>query len=156
MNQRGIRKLSTLIVGIGSAHGDDRAGWLVVEQLREEAHRKGFDLRIAKSPVDLLDWLERDQQLVICDACHGPGRVGDLHRWSWPAPEIFQVSMSGTHNLSLTTVLALSEKLDKLPEEVVIWAIHGKKHASTSTLTPEVRDAIPRMASRIMSELSPT
>ena len=155
MSKRKTKKLATLIVGIGSAHGDDRAGWLVAEQLREYAGQNEFDLRIAKSPADLLDWLESDQQLIICDACHGPGRVGDLHRWSWPAPEIFQVAMSGTHNLSLPTVLALSEKLDKLPEAVVIWAIHGKKHASQPTLSPEVMESIPRLVSRIMSELSP-
>ena len=43
----------TLIVGIGSAHGDDRIGWLVVEQLREFADRNQFELRIAKSPAQV-------------------------------------------------------------------------------------------------------
>jgi hypothetical protein len=37
----------TFIVGIGSAHGDDRVGWLVAEQLRNFAGHHQFDLHIA-------------------------------------------------------------------------------------------------------------
>jgi len=145
---------SALIVGIGSAHGDDRVGWLVADQIREFADRNHFELRIAKSPADLLDWIQCDQQLVICDACHGLGQVGDLQKWLWPAPEIFKVTMSGTHNLSLPTVLDLAKNLGRLPNEVVIWAIEGAIGQSTAAMSPEVLQAVPKLVSRITNDLN--
>ncbi len=154
MSNRKIEKLPTLVVGIGSAHGDDRVGWLVAEQLREFAGHHQFDLQIAKSPADLLDWVECNQRLVICDACHGLGQVGELRRWSWPAPEISEVSMSGTHNFSLPTVLALAEKLGRLPNEVVIWAIEGATCQSTTAMSPKVMEAVPTLVSRITDDLN--
>lgn len=144
---------ATLIVGIGSAHGDDRVGWLVAEQLREFADRNQFELRIAKSPADLLDWLEGNQRLVICDACHGQGEIGELSRWLWPAPDISEITMSGTHNLSLPTVLTLAEKLGRLPNEVVIWAIEGATRQSTAAMSPAVMEAVPTLAGRITNDL---
>jgi hydrogenase maturation protease len=62
---------ATLIVGIGSPHGDDQIGWRIAEALMAE-HRVGWIIRTARSPTDLLAWLDdKVERLVICDACDG-------------------------------------------------------------------------------------
>lgn len=144
---------ATFIAGIGSPHGDDRIGWLVAEQLRDFAISHRFCLQLVKSPVDLLDWLEGIDRLVICDACRGLGAVGEIGRWKWPAPDISQVATSGTHNFALPMVLGMAEKLGRLPNDVVIWTIEGAVSQSNTAVSAEVEDAIPRLVNRIANDL---
>src|SRR5688572_26163325 len=49
--------VDTLVVGIGSDHGDDRVGWLVADALQTRAPAD-VSVRHAKTPLDLLDWLD--------------------------------------------------------------------------------------------------
>ncbi len=153
MSESETSGLRTLIVGIGSSHGDDRVGWLVAQQMREVNAQSQYGVRIATSPADLLDWIDGIERLVICDACHGRGVIGELHRWTWPTDDFTKVEMSGTHNLSLPTVLGLAEKLDNLPSSVVLWAIEGARSQSNDSVSPEVLAAVPRLVSRIVNEL---
>lgn len=86
-----------LIVGIGSAHGDDQAGWLVIRQLQElltaddgrgirgtsnavsEFAELSVECRQAQSPVDLLDWIEGHETLHIVDACDSALSTDSAH-----------------------------------------------------------------------------
>ena len=65
----------TTFVGVGSSHGDDQVGWMVIQKLQEGSSGDSFDFRKAKSPADILDWIQDCERLVICDACHGLGTV---------------------------------------------------------------------------------
>lgn len=86
-------RTETLFVGVGSPHGDDRAGWLVADALSDLfgtdvstqasgtlnagglPSRKYPSLAIRKTciPADLLDWLDGAAKLIICDALCGAG-----------------------------------------------------------------------------------
>ena len=95
-----------LVAGLGSAHGDDQAGWLVAEQvlkklsgtleaseeqdktLMSESSRHLFQhviVRRAMIPLDVLDWLEGVSILHVCDAFEATQRHGELHRFIWDA-----------------------------------------------------------------------
>src|SRR5688572_16353280 len=128
----------TLIVGIGSPHGDDQIGWRVAEALA--AHScPGWSIRTARSPAELLAWLDdKVKRLVVCDACYGSAPLGELHVWSWPAPEIRFASVSGSHDLSLPSVLELAQELGRLPPCVVICAVEVKQHAPGEGLSCEL------------------
>jgi len=104
----------TLIVGIGSPYGDDQAGWRVVEQLQRtlDTNRDHqIEIRLARTPGDLLNWVNRDQQLILCDACQGNKPTGTIESWSWPAEGLSEVDWAGTHDLGLSTVLKLLDQL---------------------------------------------
>ena len=148
MNDPGATANQKLVVGLGSSHGDDRAGWLVAELLQQHSWQ-GVEIHIAKSPADLLDWIDGINQLVICDACYGMGQVGDLHRWSWPSDAIADAELSGTHNFSLPTVLELANRLGRLPQEIEIWAIEGRNHSPHADVSPKVREAAQHLADTI-------
>lgn len=145
-----------LIVGIGSSHGDDQAGWLVLDELTDLTSEKHSELRVAKSPADVLDWLGGNEypidRLVICDASHGAGQIGEIRRWDWPSADFSAVTMSSTHNLSLPNVLALAEQLGILPKQISIWTIEGSDRQSTNSLSPEVVKAVPQLVHRIVCE----
>ncbi len=95
-----------LVAGLGSAHGDDQAGWLVAEQVLKnvsgtleaseaqdengmsESSRHLFQhvvVRRAIIPLDVLDWLEGVSILHVCDAFEATQSHGKLHRFTWEA-----------------------------------------------------------------------
>lgn len=130
--------MTVLVVGIGSPHGDDRAGWCAVEHLKHKA--LAADLRCAGSPADLLNWLEGVQTLLICDAflredvssdaqtrkSQPDSQSDDDHeaRWAWPFPsDIAELSWRGTHDMSLLTCLRVAEAVGHLPSRVELWGI---------------------------------
>ncbi|MEZ6057610.1 MAG: hydrogenase maturation protease [Planctomycetaceae bacterium] len=137
----------TLVVGIGSPHGDDQAGWLVAREVTE------CDARLAKSPADLLDWIADFDRLIVCDACQGLGAVGTARRWDWPSDQLPNATRSGTHDLSLPQVLHLCDTLGWLPREVIIWGIESRPGSATTPMSPEVQLAIPEVARQIHQTL---
>lgn len=143
----------TLVVGIGSPYGDDQVGWLVADRLASRVVRNRTEVRRAASPTDVLDWLQDVERLVICDACRGLRHVGEVRRWNWPTPDIPAIAWSGTHDLSLPGVLALAERLARLPRQVIVWAIEAAPSCAAETLSADVSAAIPELVNRIACEL---
>ncbi|MBC7966341.1 MAG: hypothetical protein H7Z17_10520 [Fuerstia sp.] len=78
-----------LVAGLGSSHGDDRAGWFVAERLADQfrTHPR-IDVRRAMIPLDVLDWLEGIDILHVCDACATTRRLSKLHRFRWNAGQM--------------------------------------------------------------------
>jgi hydrogenase maturation protease len=114
---------ATLFVGLGSPHGDDQVGWLVAERL-DAGPPPGWAVRRATVPLDLFDWLGGIGRLVLCDACTGGGRPGQLHRWRWPDATIAGLLRPlGSHDFGLQDVLRLADTLGELPPETVLWGI---------------------------------
>ena len=146
----------TLLVGIGSPHGDDQLGWLVADRVATCVKHDHIEIRRAASPTDLLDWLHGVNLLVICDACRGLRRVGEVHRWNWPTPELPALAWSGTHDLSLLAVLTLAQRLGRLPEQVVVWAMEAAASNTAEHLSPELSAAVPALVNRIVAELNDT
>lgn len=70
------------VAGLGSHHGDDQAGWLVIEELRKRSFPSKQLARIFH-PADLLDLVQGEESLVICDACMGHGSPGKICRMRW-------------------------------------------------------------------------
>jgi hydrogenase maturation protease len=143
-----------LIVGIGSSHGDDRAGWRVAELLAERLDQDNIDVRQAASPVQLLSWLAGVRQLIICDACRGLDAPGRVHRWNWPSKELSDVAWSGTHDLSLPAVLALAERLGHLPRVVIVWAIEGSPGGPVEPMSRDVAAVLPQLVAEISRDVA--
>jgi len=145
----------TLIVGLGSPHGDDQAGWLVADQLvahQHAAHQHAAVLdpgdvavRKAATPVDLIGWLDGIDHLLVCDACRGLGRVGAVRSWTWPASELEGANWSGTHDFALPAALQLAQRIGQLPPRVEIWSVEGAHGDALAMMSPEVLSALPEL-----------
>lgn len=148
------KPLTTLVVGIGSPYGDDQAGWIIVQQLRNLHNSTHSTIRQAAAPANVLDWLDKVERLIICDACEGLGCIGAAHRWQWPTEDFPNNNWRGTHDLSLPVVLQLAQKLGRLPARVEIWGIEGAKRGVEESMSSEVSEAAAKLAMQIASELN--
>jgi hydrogenase maturation protease len=139
----------TLIVGVGSPHGDDQIGWQIVERLRAD-RRAGWSVRTVRNPSELLACLgDNVERLVICDACYGSDATGKLQVWRWPTSELQFARASGSHDFDLTSVLDLAGELGLLPPSVTICGIQAKQHLPAASLSDELVAALQQVVSRI-------
>jgi hydrogenase maturation protease len=164
---------TTLFVGIGSPHGDDQVGWHVADALTERlpaSHTRfpndstavlnspmlqpsQLAIRKASSPADVLDWLDGIDRLVICDACRSGGPPGSTYRWSWPDRAIEQAHCSGSHDLSLASVLKLADQLQHLSPAVVVWGIEVENLEPQNDFSASVAARLAAIVNTIWSDL---
>jgi hydrogenase maturation protease len=139
------------MVGIGSDNGDDQAGWLVARALLARGWSPAA-ARIAAHPADLLDAIEPDRTLVLCDASSGAGPPGTTRRWTWPV-ESWPVSRTrDSHGISLDSVLRVAEAAGRLPHEVTVWTIEGRIWSPAQTPSPAVASAAQSLTARLDEE----
>ena len=153
---------ATLLVGLGSPCGDDAVGGCVAagvaEALRHAragetagmsvgtsagtsaAALAGAAVRLARAPLELLDWCGGQARLVIVDACvHEPGQMrhaapspGTCVCWRWPALPAVRRPPATSHHFGLAEALALADALRILPAETVVVGIWVDPCAVTS------------------------
>jgi hydrogenase maturation protease len=137
----------TLVVGIGSPHGDDAVGWEIARRVEAWADN-AIEVRQARTPTVLLDWLAAVDQLEVCDAVlAGSLTAGAVHHWRWPDAEIERTPFCTSHDLSLPAVLRLAEALGQLPRQVRIWGVAinpGKPFESLSSSAIAAADVAAR------------
>ena len=157
-----------LIVGIGSAHGDDQAGWLVADKLERRIPNGSFiSVRKAGVPLDLLDWLENVNVLHLIDAYDVDGCLENLRRFRWLNGQMIchsnnspedsvpnQQTARSSHGFSVPDVLRLAEKTGLLPERIVIWAIPGSHFQPGARMSEQCLNNICKAATEIVAELS--
>lgn len=143
----------TLIAGIGSPHGDDQVGWEIAKRIQKKDNDL-TNIRLARTPDDILDWMDGFKQLVICDACQGAGNVGSIHHWKWPLDQLESIRWSGTHHVSLPAVLGLAQQLDRLPATVHIWGVEIKNTPPGQAISEPVMTGAVAAAEAIGKELS--
>lgn len=150
------RPRQTLVVGIGSPHGNDRLGWDVVDAVARhlEPGSAAVTVRRAQVPSDLLDWLDECDRLIVCDACRMGMPLGSIRRWNWPDPEILSQQLAGSHSWHLPGVLELSATLGRLPPEVIVWGAEaGSETAHPATpLSPELAATVSALSRDIAGE----
>jgi hydrogenase maturation protease len=142
---------SVCIVAVGSPHGDDQAGWHVVEQLRRLPLP---DLRtaIVDDPLQVLDVLGGCTTLILVDACRGNAQPGTIFRLAWPDPRTQEQDSASTHGFGVSRVLALADTLGVLPPSVVLIGVEGDSYAPGVEMSAPVRKAIPELCRQVMAE----
>lgn len=144
----------TLIVGLGSHHGDDGVGWRVVEQLAA-CVSGGTEVRAAAAPGDMLAWLDGVEALHVCDACRATGRAGEVCRWQWPDLNGYvTAALLSSHGLSLPDVLSLADRLRLLPPRVIIWGVEIADARPGNPLCATVENAVRLLARQVAGEIS--
>jgi hydrogenase maturation protease len=166
-----------LVVGLGSPHGDDQAGWTAIDRL-ETLSLLGVKLIRLAVPHDLLDWLDEVQELHVIDAAQSVDRglanalvrfetqnIGEKSlRWQSSycgnegdsKPDLIRptgLRSAGTHQIDILTVLELANCLRTLPKRVVLWTIPASRFGATAGVSKECHLMIEHCAKYIGSEL---
>ncbi|MCA8990091.1 MAG: hydrogenase maturation protease [Planctomycetaceae bacterium] len=144
---------SILIAGLGSPHGDDQAGWLVLDELKKLPPVQA-ELRKLWSPHELLDHFEGRSVLHLCDAAEINGETGLIHHWQNSQSLLPATTALSTHGPALGSVLQLLSQL--APEQkmdIHIWTISGQCWETMSEPCEVVRNAAIQVAENIVAEI---
>jgi hydrogenase maturation protease len=142
----------TLVVGLGSPHGDDQAGWKVIERLGP-APGPGVRTVALGDPSRLWDLLDGCRRLFVVDAAR-PGREpGTILRLRWPQAGLADGPGRSSHGLGLGMVLALAAQLGRLPAEVILFAVEAASCLPGADLSLAVSAALPQLAQRLLEEI---
>lgn len=160
--------LQVLIVGIGSPHGDDQAGWLVADALQlslNQLHHPDLSCCVKKAvvPLDLLHWLENVDELILCDACQSDAPAGHIRqlpltdsttgRLHNNLPDSDARSTEATHGFGLIQVLQLIQITTGRLPDTTLWVISGTSFSPGSAISDPVLLAIAQLELEILSLL---
>ena len=145
--------LNTLIVGYGNAlRGDDGAGFLAAELLRDRIHRPDIEILSQHQLLpELMEPISRASRVIFIDASVS-GRAGKVHRIPLrPAPACARV----THHATPEALLAGAQSLYGHTPEATLYTIPGRNFQVGQELTPSVRRAVNELVATLERELVP-
>lgn len=149
----------TLLVGVGSPHADDQAGWLLIERL-SDCSANGIQLRKAKVPHEILDWIDGCEELHIIDACERnackPGETVfrlDCSQSEDGSALDSRMRSHSSHQLGLGSVIQLGRLLGSLPRRVTVWGIPGEHFRPDQSVSDGCRQHVAHCAELIRKEL---
>jgi hydrogenase maturation protease len=143
-----------IIIGIGNPfRGDDKAGWAVVDLLETFLSNK---IPLLKSPGDvegLLEEFTENDKVILIDACRTNEPIGSWKKIDGLHHHLPRdAAKSSTHSISLGQAIDLARAMQKLPKELIIFAIPGEEYSITSKITPAVQKAIEEVAQEILKD----
>lgn len=137
------------IIGLGSAHGDDRVGWELVRLLESEpSAAAAWRLRAcATVGGELLEFWKDAELAIIVDAMRSAAPPGTLQCFELhPRNELSAVTAVqavSSHGLDLPDLIELAEALDSLPRRLVLIGVEIAACAPFEPLSVQVRTALP-------------
>ncbi|MCA9135984.1 MAG: hypothetical protein KDB00_04475 [Planctomycetales bacterium] len=118
--------IKTLVLGVGSEHGDDAAGWRVTERIADLAIDSVACRKIA-TPIELIDWLGSADRIHVIDAA--VELTGDVIRCSLNGESdrhrIFDHAATGTHDFGVARAFELATALGQSLNHVTLWLVAG-------------------------------
>ena len=142
------------IIGVGSAHGDDRLGWAVIDALRDVPLPADVRLHSVATPAtELVPLLMDARRVVIVDAIAADARAGTLLRCDPRDLRRADGDLSG-HGLSVDSALDLAAALGALPDEVVLLGLAVDADAARpgAGMTRAVSRALPALVAAVAKE----
>jgi hydrogenase maturation protease len=151
----GEDRARTVIIGYGNPErGDDGAGLLAAESLREQAPGHIEVWTSAGDATSLLDaWAGREKAVLI-DVFESGGVPGTVYRFEGQeALDMSAKAHTSTHGLGLREAIHLGKLLDQMPKRLVVIGVEAGAMGFGGELTPEVREAMPEIRRRVLEEL---
>lgn len=145
----------TLILGVGSPFGDDRAGWAVAEAVRTSAWFESLAPgsvaveRLDRPGASVLAALEGVTNAVLIDAMHSGAPAGMIRELGVEAIIGSPGALTSSHGFDLGSALGLGRALGLLPPRLTILAIEAGAGDGLDGLSAEVRAAVPQVLQRI-------
>jgi len=142
----------TLVVGIGSPHGNDQLGWLVIDALAEAGLEETVQLLKLDALHQLLPALEGVEVLLIVDAVVSGATLGILHRFDESQIEGDGV-VSSSHTIDLTTLLDTAKALGWQPERLRLYGVEVGCVDMGSRIDGKVVSAVLELTAMITADL---
>lgn len=144
--------MKTRIIGLGSPHGDDQAGWEVIRLLKELIPDGDVELLELDRPGPaLISYLDGCDRAILIDACNAGWQPGQWQQLS--LEELLQTAVlqgGSSHQLGLADSLQLALITGSELPELQIFAI---QIAQTDLLKP-ISQTIEERCSGVAQELA--
>lgn len=152
-SNRLVMSLLHRIIGIGSPHGADRAGWLVAKRL---AARSDLDASVCSvvNPLELMDHLDGCESLIVIDACITSSEVGSVIRLSWPDRRILSQRSLSSHGFGLGEAIQLADQLDRMPKSFVLYCLEIENSKIEERTTDAPIPGIDELERQVLSEVA--
>jgi hydrogenase maturation protease len=147
---------AAVVIGVGNElRGDDSAGLLVAQRLRERTATQADVLVCEADPAELLTaWTGADVAIVVDTVVSGaaPGTIQRFDVSAAPLPT--KLIGFSTHAFGVGEAIELARALDRLPSRTIVYGIEGSSFSAGAPLDPAVERAIDETLTRIMAELA--
>jgi hydrogenase maturation protease len=147
--------MRTVVIGVGNPYRlDDGVGPAVVDLL-ERRHVEGVTLtRSLGEATELIDlWTGADLAILVDAVLAEPAHPGRVHRLVVHRPPTERARAASSHGMDLGEAVELARVLDRLPGELVLYAIEVDRVGYGEGLSAPVSDAAARLAGEIADEL---
>lgn len=144
-----------LILGIGSPSGDDQAGWLVANALKEMGADSIADVvvdKLDRPGANLVARFESADHVVLIDAMQSGEAIGTIRRFAqqdWPT---YRDGLS-SHGFGVLGALLLARELGGLPGRVDLYGIEIASANPGDVPGEAIRAAAQALARQIVDEL---
>ena len=142
----------TLVLGLGNLLlGDEGVGVHAAQALLEEGF-EGVEIQDTGTAIlDALPALERADRVIALDAMKGHGNPGTIYRV--PMDQCTGNSCIGSlHGFDLRSVLALAGC--QAPPQVLVLGVEPAVIEWSMELSPQVKNALPRLLEAVREELA--
>jgi hydrogenase maturation protease len=150
--QRSTARTPNRIVAIGSAHGDDQAGWRALEILRSQC-LPDVEMMAVSTPLDVLSYLPGCRALVLLDACQRGEQPGSIVRLTWPLAEADPLQETSSHGLGVISTLTLAESLGMKLPPITLLGVEVAACEPGADLSFAVQQALPELCRLALEEM---
>src|ERR1035438_5307884 len=141
-----------LIIGCGNRQrGDDGAGLLVAERLRKLGMEAATRLGEAAGLIEA--WQGSDDVIVV-DAVMTGAPVGTVQVWDGRQSLASVRTTASTHCLGVAEAIELAHVLNRLPTQLQVYGIEGRRFEPGAEISPEVQSAVEEVVRSIITDLS--
>jgi hydrogenase maturation protease len=151
-----MKIVSMKVIGCGNRHrGDDQAGIVVAERLRE----LGFEADIHTGDAfALIESWRSNEDVILVDAVVTGAPPGTLHVWdsSLPGsglPNAARDPAVSSHGFDLAKAIELGRALGEFPNRLRVYGIEGTQFERGAKISPIVLAAINSAVQRIRAEV---
>lgn len=127
-----------VVIGVGSPFGADQLGWKIIEQLKQQQSLVNDRMQLVscdRPGTLLLEYFKGVDCAVIIDAIEG-GAPGNLQVIA-KTELLTQDSLQSSHQLGVAETVALGDKLNMLPSQLLLFGIETGNPETPHKLSDE-------------------
>lgn len=146
------------VIGVGSPFGEDQAGWMVAERLKNQIFtqtclKKYVNVEWHDRPgIRLIELMHETKNIFLIDAVKSGNKLGTIHRLKNSEIHEFK-SLFSTHHVGIPQTLQLASVLNVMPDNIILYGIEIDNIEFHSTLSESVEVAINEVVVKINKEI---
>jgi hydrogenase maturation protease len=144
----------TIVIGVGNEfRRDDGVGPAVIAELERRSLPEVLLTRSDGEPTALFDAWDGARLAVVVDAVrHEPSVPGQIHRCLLPGQ--FLGRAPSTHGLGIPEAVRLAAALDRVPRQLVVYAVEAADYGFGLGLSEPVARAVPEVVAAVIAEVT--